>query len=63
MNSTHNDITRMTYSINDIKHILGIGRDAAYKIVNRKGFPCIRNGNRIVIPKKGFHEWLDRQAN
>lgn len=50
------------YTVDDMRRILGIGRNSAYGLVNKKGFPCVRVGSRIVIPADLFHEWVARQA-
>ena len=50
------------YKVEEIQLMLGIGRNSAYKLVNRSDFPTVRVGNRIVIPMDLFHEWIDRQA-
>lgn len=49
---------RQTYTTMEIRDILGIGRDSAYKLVKAKGFPKIQIGRKVVIPKKAFENWL-----
>ena len=39
--------------------MLGIGKNEAYRLTHNKDFPAIRIGNRIVIPKEDFHQWLN----
>ena len=63
MNYNHENLECITYTIGDITKLLGIGRDAAYKLTYSKGFPCLKNGNRCLIPKKAFHIWLENQVN
>lgn len=53
------DATR-TYNVCDIQNILGISRTMAYKLVNSRQFRIVRVGNRILISKKSFDEWLDQ---
>ena len=48
----------MTYTVNDIATILGIGRGSAYKLANSKLFKTIRIGNMIRISRKSFEDWL-----
>lgn len=45
-------------TIKDLQLILKIGKDKAYKLANTKGFPSIKIGNTIRIPKKQFDEWV-----
>ena len=40
---------------------LGISRAGAYELARSEGFPALRIGNRIVIPKDKLQEWVDKQ--
>ena len=51
-------------NVSDIVNILGVSRTVAYKLVNSKGFPAIRVGEkRIVIPRDKFIEWMYKQLD
>ena len=50
------------YSVEDIRRILGIGRNSAYKLVSETDFPSIYVGNRVVIPADLFQAWVSKQA-
>ena len=39
--------------------VLGISRAGAYELVHREGFPALKIGNRIVVPKDKLQEWID----
>lgn len=39
--------------------IYGIGKSKAYVLVNKKGFPCIKNGNRTLVLLSKVDEWLE----
>ena len=39
--------------------VLGISRAGAYELVHREGFPALKIGNRIVVPKDKLREWID----
>ena len=41
---------------------LGISRAGAYELARSEGFPVLRIGNRIVIPKDKLQEWVDKQT-
>lgn len=41
-----------------IANILGISRTKSYELVSPKGFPALKLGNRIVVPKDQFIEWI-----
>ena len=42
--------------------ILGISRAAAYKLMRSKGFPTIRVGKRMIVPRDKFIIWMDKQT-
>lgn len=35
---------------------------SAYELMREPGFPALRIGNRIVVPKEKFHRWVDAQT-
>ena len=49
----------MTYTVEEVAHILGIGRTSAYILVKEGHFKIVRIGNAIRISKRSFDEWLD----
>ena len=45
-------VERQTYSVwPDLANILGLGKNGAYKAVNRGEVRAIRVGRRILVPK------------
>ena len=50
------------YVPEDLMPLLGIGRCLAYNLVNRRDFPKIRLGRKIVIPRDAFERWLETQT-
>lgn len=52
----------LVMSVRDIQDALGIGRNAAYDLVNRSDFPTIKIGNRFIIPRDAFLRWLEAQT-
>ena len=39
---------------------LGISRAGAYELARSGGFPALRIGNRIVIPKDSLQKWVNQ---
>ena len=37
---------------------LGIAPSSAYELMHERGFPTLRIGSRMVVPKDKFIEWL-----
>lgn len=52
----------LVLSTGDIQSILGIGRVQAYQLVNSEGFPAIRIGKNIRIPRDLFFQWLEKNS-
>jgi len=49
-------------SVPDVAEVLGIGRANAYELVRSEGFPAIKIGNRIIVPKDEFISWIKSQT-
>ena len=45
----------------DVAQVLGISRANAYTLMHSKGFPTIRIGKRMTVPKDKLIEWIDQQ--
>ena len=47
-------------SVPEMAAALGISRAGAYELARSEGFPALRIGTRIVIPKDELREWIKR---
>ena len=47
-------------SVPEMGAALGISRAGAYELARSEGFPALRIGTRIVIPKDELREWIKR---
>ena len=47
-------------SVPEMEAALGISRAGAYELARSEGFPALRIGTRIVIPKDELREWIKR---
>ena len=45
-------------SVPQLAKALGISRSGAYALVQSAGFPALKIGSRIVIPKDELLEWI-----
>ena len=43
----------------EVAEVLGISRAGAYDLVRSGGFPHLKLGNRILVPKDKFIQWID----
>lgn len=48
-------------SVPEVAAVLGISRAGAYELVRTEGFPALKIGSRIVVPKENFLGWIDTQ--
>ena len=46
-------------SVPEVAEVLGISRAGAYDLVRSAGFPHMKLGNRILVPKDKFIKWID----
>ena len=52
----------LTLTAPEVSEVLGISRAAAYELVRSKGFPHMRIGTRILVPKDKFLQWIEEQT-
>ena len=45
-----------------VKDVLGISISSAYELMKEKGFPSLKIGSRIVVPKDKFIEWVEQNT-
>jgi excisionase family DNA binding protein len=49
-------------SVKELQSELGVSHVTAYTLVHSEGFPKIRIGKRILIPRDMFMNWLEKQT-
>lgn len=59
---TSYDALPLTLTAPEVGEVLGISRASAYELVRSKGFPSMRIGTRILVPKDKFLAWIDAQT-
>ena len=47
---------------NHVKNALGISISSAYELMHEKGFPSLQIGNRLIVPKEKFMQWIDERS-
>ena len=43
-----------------VAKLLGISPSSAYELMHEKGFPVLKIGNRMVVPKEKFRDWVEK---
>lgn len=46
-----------------VAQVLGIAPSSAYELMHEDGFPTLRIGNRMVVPKEKFVAWVMEHTN
>ena len=49
-------------NVNMVAQVLGVSISTAYEVMHEPGFPVLRVGNRMVVPKEKFIQWAEEQA-
>jgi len=52
----------LTLTVMEVAEALRISRAGAYDLVQTEGFPALKIGSRIVIPKEKFIEWMNENT-
>ena len=42
--------------------VLGIAPSSSYELLHEPGFPSLHIGNRIVVPKEKFIQWVEERT-
>ena len=45
-----------------VAKVLGISISSAYELMHEPGFPVLRIGNRMVVPKEQFIQWVNEHT-
>ncbi len=46
-----------------VAKLLGVSPSSTYELMHEKDFPSMRIGNRLIIPKESFQEWVKNQIH
>ena len=58
---TNYDQLPLALCAEEVAQVLGISRAGAYTLMHSKGFPTIKIGKRMTVPKDKLIEWIDKQ--
>ena len=42
-----------------VAQVLGISQAGAYELLHQEGFPVLKIGSRLVVPKAKFLSWIE----
>ena len=46
-----------------VAKVLGVSLSSGYELMHQQDFPTLKIGNRIVVPKEKFVQWVERNTN
>lgn len=46
-----------------VANLLGISAASCYELMHEKGFPTLRIGSRIVVPRDKLIVWIEKNTN
>ena len=52
----------LTLTVPEVGEVLGISRAKAYDLARSEGFPSMRIGTRILVPRDKLIRWTDKQT-
>ena len=59
---TSYDQLPLALSAEEVSQVLGISRANAYALMHSKGFPTLKIGKRMTVPKDKLIAWMDEQS-
>ena len=45
-----------------VAKVLGVSPSSGYELMHEPGFPVLRIGNRMVVPKEQFIQWVKERV-
>ena len=54
----HYDELPLFLNSETVAKTLGVSPSSAYELMHEPGFPMLRIGNRMVVPKEQFIQWV-----
>ena len=58
---SYNDLP-LFLNVNLVAQVLGVSISTAYEVMHEPGFPVLRVGSRMVVPKEKFIQWAEEQS-
>lgn len=53
---------KVMIGVKEIMSIMGIGRDRAYEVIKKGGFPVKKIGRRYKVHRETFDNWLKNET-
>lgn len=50
------------FNAETVAKLLGISPSSGYELMHEKGFPVLKIGSRLVVPKEKFRAWVEENV-
>ena len=62
--TTYTSYTELPLFLNaeTVAKVLGVSVSSGYELMHETGFPALRIGNRLMVPKEKFIRWVDERT-
>ncbi len=62
--STYKDYSELPLFLNAamVAKVLGVSSSSGYELMHEPDFPILKVGNRMVVPKEKFIEWVEKNT-
>ena len=57
VHKTYDDLP-LFLNVNLVAQVLGVSPSSGYELMHEPGFPVLRVGSRMVVPKEQFIRWV-----
>ena len=58
---TYDDLP-LFLNANLVAQVLGVSPSSGYELMHEPGFPVLRVGSRMVVPKEKFIQWVEEHT-
>ena len=59
---TSYDELPLLLNVKQLADLLGVSDSSVYELIQEDGFPALRIGKRIVVPKEELWEWISART-
>ena len=59
---TSYDELPLLLNVKQMADLLGVSDSSVYELIQEDGFPALRIGKRIVVPKEELREWISART-
>ena len=58
---SYNDLP-LFLNVETVAKVLGVSPSSGYELMHEPGFPVLRVGSRMVVPKEQFIQWVEEHT-